>query len=60
MLYFQKVSIRVWDRLVMEDISFFLRVVCVPTSSTGAFRLKTEVTVVKCGSTTLGPVRLDQ
>lgn len=55
-----KISIHVWDPLIMEEISFFLCVVCVPTSCTGAFCMKTEVTVGKCGSTTLGPVRLDQ
>jgi len=60
MPYCQKVSIRVWDPLIMDEISFFLCVVCVPTSRTGAFSMKTEVTVVKCGSNTLGPVRLDQ
>jgi hypothetical protein len=60
MPYCQKVSIRVRDSLIMEEISFFLCVVCVPASSTGAYRMKTEVTVVKCWSTTLGPVRLDQ
>ena len=60
MPYCQKVSIRVRDSLIMEEISFLLCVVRVPTSSTGAYRMKTEVTVVKCGSTTLGPVRLDQ
>jgi hypothetical protein len=60
MPYCQKVSIRVWDILLMDAINFFLCVVCVPTSRKGTFRMKTEVTVVKCGSTTLEPVRLDQ
>jgi hypothetical protein len=44
----------------MEEISSFLWLMCVSTSRTADFRMKTELRVVTCASATLGPLRVDQ